>query len=81
MLKPQQKAKTAAVFHNVQRAIPIHHMLHHLGYPQPPTPITIDNSTTDKFIKDDITEKRSIYWDMRYYWQRDQAIQKIQFFI
>ena len=49
--------ETAAAFHNAQRPIPICHMQHKLGYPQPPTPITLDNCATTIFIKNYITQK------------------------
>ena len=70
------EAETAGVFHNAQRAIPIRYMLTKLGHPQPPTPIKIDNETATNFIHNNITQRRSKSWDMRYYWLRDQQNQK-----
>ena len=55
-------------------------MLINLGHPQPPTTIVTDNSTAKSFIYDNIHQKRSKSWDMRYYWLRDRATQK-QFLI
>ena len=66
------EAEIAGVFHNAQRAIPIRYMLNQLGHPQPPTPIKIDNETATNFIHNNITQKRSKSWDMRFYWLRDQ---------
>ena len=34
----------------------------------------MNNNSTDKFIKNDITQKNSKYWDMQYYWLREQHI-------
>ena len=51
-------------------------MLQELGHPQPPAEFILDNSTTDNFIKNKITQKRSKSWDMQHYWLRDQTIQK-----
>ena len=62
------EAETAGVFHNAQRALPICYMLIQLGHPQPPTQIKIDNETATNFIHNNITQKRSKSWDMRYYW-------------
>ena len=45
------ECETAAVFHNAQRAIPICYILQQLGHPQPPTPITLDNSSTHNFYQ------------------------------
>jgi hypothetical protein len=69
------EAETAGVFHNAQRAIPIKYMLNQLGHPQPPTPIKMDNETATNFIHNNITQKKSKSWDMRYYWLRDQKNQ------
>ena len=49
------ECETAAVFHNPQTAIHIRCMLQQLGHSQPPTPIILDNSTSENFIKNNIT--------------------------
>ena len=46
-------------------------MLQQLGHSQTPTPIILDNSTTANFIKNNITQKRSESWDMKYFWLCD----------
>lgn len=66
------EAETAGVFHNAQCAIPIRYMLDAIGHPQPATPIKTDNSTAQGFVYDNINQKRSKSWDMRYYWLRDK---------
>ena len=53
------KCETAAVFHNAQTAIHIRYILQQLGHSQPPTPIILDKSTSENFIKNNITQKRS----------------------
>lgn len=66
------EAETAGLFHNAQRAVPIRYMLSKLGHTQPSTPVKTDNETARNFIHNNITQKRSKSWDMRYYWLRDQ---------
>ena len=46
-----------------------------MGHPQPPTPIKIDNSTANGFVHNNITQKRSKSWDMRFHWLRDPDTQ------
>ena len=70
------EAETGGVYHNAQTAIPIRIILQALNHPQPPTPIKTDNSTAHGFIHDNIHQKRSKSWDMRYYWLRDRKTQQ-----
>ena len=70
------EAETAGVFHNAHTAIPLRTILTALHHPQPPTPLKTDNTTTTGFIHKNIHQKRSKYWDMRYFWLRDMAAQK-----
>ena len=70
------EAETAGLFHNAQIAIPIRNILNALGHTQPPTPIKTDNSTAVGFTYDNINQKRSKSWDMRYYWLRDRTNQR-----
>ena len=69
------EAETAGVYCNAQSAIPIRTILHALNHPQPPTPIKTDNTTTSAFVHDNIQQKRSKSWDMRYHWLRDRSAQ------
>ena len=71
------EAETAAVFHNAQVTIPIRRILRALNHPQPPAYLKTDNSTTNSFIHDNIHQKRSKSWDMRYYWLRDKKNSEI----
>ena len=66
------EAETARIFHNAQVAIPIRYMLNQLGHQQSPTPLQTDNETSLNFIKNNIRQKRSKSWDMKYYWLRDK---------
>ena len=62
------ECETAGVFHNIKIAIPIQHILNELGHQQPPTPLIMDNNTTERFIKNNLKLKKSKSRDMRYYW-------------
>ena len=70
------ECETNTVFHNAQTVVHIRKMLLQLRHSQPPTPIILDNSTAKNFIKNNITQKRSISWDMKYYWLRDKHVQR-----
>ena len=70
------EAEVAGIFHNATTAIPIRHILTVLGHPQPPTPLKTDNSTATGFVYDNIHQKRSKAWDMRYHWLRDRQTQR-----
>ena len=70
------EAETGGIFHNAQVAIPIRTLLRKLNHPQPPTLIKTDNATACGFIHDNIHQKRSKSWDMRYYWLRDRLAQQ-----
>ena len=64
------EAETAGLFHNCQTAIPLRYLLQAIGHPQPATPVKTDNTTALAFVRNNITQKRSKSWDMRYYWLR-----------
>ena len=70
------EAETAGLFYNAQTAIPIRRLLTAIGHPQPPTPLKTDNSTALGFVYDNIHQRRSKSWDMRYWWLRDKVNQK-----
>ena len=70
------EAKTASLYCNAQSILPICHLLQALNYPQPSTSIKTDNFTASVFIYDNINQKLSKSWDMRYYWLRDRKMQK-----
>ena len=68
------EAETGGLFINSQLAIPIRQSLEALGHIQPPTPIKTDNSTAYKFVHNDMKQKISKSWDMRFNWLRDRSI-------
>ena len=70
------EAETAGVFTNAQIALIMQNTLEALGYPQPPTPIKTNNSTTRSFTNNNVQQKRSKSWDIRYYWLQDRETQK-----
>ena len=60
------ECEIAAVFYNAQQAIPIQYILNQIGHLQPATPLIMDNTTTECFIKNNITQKYHKSWDMIY---------------
>ena len=69
------EAEMTGVFYNAQITILARRILHALNHVQPPTPLKTDNSTANGFIHNNIRQKRSKSWDMRYYWLRDKMVQ------
>jgi hypothetical protein len=65
-------AEIGATFVNCREAIPIRITLEEMGYPQPPTPVTLDNTTAVGFANQTIKQRRTKAIDMRYYWLQDQ---------
>ena len=51
---------------NIKTSIPLCYLLQDVRYPQPSNPITLDNGTAYSFIKSNITQKQSKFWEMRY---------------
>ena len=76
MVSSSAEAEVAGLFHNAGMTLSIRYFLQSMGHPQPPTPIKTDNSTAMGFVYDNIHQKRSKTWDMRYYWLRDRMNQK-----
>ena len=70
------EAETAGLFHNGKNIIVLRRALHALGHPQKPTPLKTDNATADGFVHNNIHQRKSKAWDMRYYWLRDKETQK-----
>jgi hypothetical protein len=69
-------AEIGATFINCKEAIPIRTTLEELGYPQPATPVTLDNTTAIGFVHDTIKQRRTRAIDMRYHWLRDRETQE-----
>jgi hypothetical protein len=66
-------AEIGAAFVNCKEAIPIRITLTEMGYPQPATKVTLDNTTAVNFIQKNLKQRRTKTIDMRYYWLQDQA--------
>lgn len=66
------EAETAGVFCNAQIALPIRYILECLNHPQPLTLLKTDNFAACGFVKNNMHQKRSKSWDMRYHWLRDK---------
>ena len=75
VLSSAAEAELAGLYHNGKAACPLRTCLEELGHPQPPTPITTDNSTATGIANDIIKQKRSKAIDMRFYWIRDRVRQ------
>jgi hypothetical protein len=69
------ETETGACFVNAQEACPIRVALEEMGWPQPATPLTTDNSCAVGIINDTVKQKRSKAIDMRFYWIRDRVNQ------
>ena len=69
------EAELAALFTAAKEATVIRTTLDELGYPQPPTPIQVDNSTADGIANETVKQQRSKAIDMRFYWVRDRIAQ------
>ena len=69
------ETETAGCFINGQEACPMRVALEEMGWPQPATPITTDNSCAEGIINETVKQKRSKAIDMRFYWIRDRVKQ------
>ena len=68
----------AGVFTNAQLALPTRHALEAgLDYPQSPSPLKSDNSTTTCFFNNNMHQRRSKSWDVRCHWLRDKQTQQL----
>ena len=71
------EAETGGLFHNAQTIIPLRQALQALDHPQPPTPLKTDNSTANSFVHNNMRQKKSKSWDMRFNWLRDKELQQL----
>ena len=75
------EAEIAGIFYNAQTAITFRTILEALNHTQPSTPIKTDNTTTTGFIHNNVHQKRSKSWDMRYFWLGDRKTQnRLEFY-
>ena len=67
------EAEAAALFTNMKEGVIQHIALKEMQWPQPPTPITVDNSTAAGLVQDTIKANKSRAMDMRLHWIQDRA--------
>ena len=65
------EAETAGLFTNMKEAAILRTTLEEMGYPQPATPVQVDNSTACGIANDNIKLQRSRAIDMQFYWVWD----------
>ena len=70
------EAELGSLFLNAKEAKVIRLILTEMGYPQPPTPIHVDNATAVGIANNTIKKQRSRAMDMRYFWVADQVDQE-----
>ena len=66
------ECEIAVAFENGQDATVIQRTLIEMGYPQPPTPIQVDNTTAKQFIDSTLKERQTKSIDMKYHWLKDR---------
>ena len=69
------EAEIGAGYINARKLLPIRVAAIEMGYPQPPTPIQVDNSTAVGFANKTIKQKMSKAIDMWFYWIQDRSNQ------
>ena len=67
----------AAIFGGMQVACELRTTLASLGYPQPPTPVYVDNKCAIGLAKSTVRPKKSKSIDMRFDWIRDRVKQNL----
>ena len=72
------EAEYAALFQTAKVLLPIRSLLNDLGYQQPPTLIMCDNAVAVKLANQNMVEKMSKTFDVRFHWIQDR-IQQGQF--
>ena len=70
------EAEAAALFTNMKEGVIQRIALEEMQWPQPPTPITVDNSTAAGLARDTIKANKSRAMDMRLHWIQDRAQQQ-----
>ena len=76
VMSAASEAKAAALFTNMKEGVIQRVALEEMQWPQPPTPITVDNSTTAGLARDTIKAHKSRAMDMRLHWIQDRAQQR-----
>ena len=70
------EAELGALFLNVKQGRIARLILQEMGHPQPPTPISCDNSTTCGIVNNTIKRHRSRSMEMQYFYVNDQVDNK-----
>jgi hypothetical protein len=70
------EAEVGARYDNLREGVPLRNTLQEMGYPQPPTPVQVDNSTANGFANNQIKQQKSKAMQMRFYWIQDRVKQK-----
>jgi hypothetical protein len=69
------EAEYASIFLNARKATVLRQTLSDIGYPQPPTPLSVDNKCAEGLANDTVKRRRSKAIDMRFHWIRDRVRQ------
>jgi hypothetical protein len=75
------EAEIGAGYLNCQEVVPIVTTLKELGHPQSPTPLQVDNTTSNGFANVTMKQKRSKAMDMRWYWLREDRVRQGQILV
>ena len=77
VMSAASEAEAAALFTNMKEGVIQRSALEEMQRPQPPTPITVDNSTVAGLVQDTIKANKSRAMDMRLHWIHDWAQQHL----
>ena len=75
IMSAASEAEAAALFTNMKEGVIQCITLEEMQWPQPPTPITVDNSTAAGLARDTIKANTSQAMDMCLHWIQDRAQQ------
>ena len=70
------EAEFVDTFIKYKSAVPLHITLEEMGHPQLPTPVQIDNSTTEGIMNSTMQQKKFKAMDMCFYWAQGRIKQK-----
>ena len=76
IMSAASEAEATALFTNMKEGVIQRIALEEMQWPQPPTPITVDNSTAAGLAWDTIKANKSRAMDMRLHWIQDRAQQR-----
>ena len=76
VMSAASEAEAAALFTNMKEGVIQRIALEEMQWPQPSTPITMDNSTAAGLARDTIKATKSRAMDMRLHWIQDRAQQQ-----